>query len=170
MTVAVTQALQSCLLRRYCPPAEYLQKLLQSGGGNVHPERREKNGVGEGREIKPKVSSTIYIETLPQHTRQGENTTSDPRERNTSPHTVRTRAGLGRCTPRRALPSHPPPVLQAGRTNLHWYVEKGYRYCSCCFAMGPSYSRGKLSSHGALEEGKMNPSSPATGDSVEGIV
>lgn len=27
MTVAVTQALQSCLLRRYCPPAEYLHKL-----------------------------------------------------------------------------------------------------------------------------------------------
>lgn len=27
MTVAVTQALQSCVLRRYCPPAEYLHKL-----------------------------------------------------------------------------------------------------------------------------------------------
>lgn len=28
MTIAVTQALQSCLLRRYCPPAEYLRKFL----------------------------------------------------------------------------------------------------------------------------------------------
>uniref|UniRef100_A0A2D4FMP6 Uncharacterized protein n=1 Tax=Micrurus corallinus TaxID=54390 RepID=A0A2D4FMP6_MICCO len=27
MTVAVIQVLQSCLLRRYCPPAEYLRKL-----------------------------------------------------------------------------------------------------------------------------------------------
>lgn len=49
MTVAVTQALQSCLLRRYCPPAEYLHKLLQSGRGSVHPERRGENGMQDGR-------------------------------------------------------------------------------------------------------------------------
>lgn len=49
MTVAVTQALQSCLLRRHCPPAEYLHKLLQSGRGSVHPERRGENGMQDGK-------------------------------------------------------------------------------------------------------------------------
>lgn len=61
MTVAVTQALQSCLLRRYCPPAEYLHKLLQSGRGSVHPERRGENRIRRWNEIKPNISCTELI-------------------------------------------------------------------------------------------------------------
>lgn len=60
MTVAVTQALQSCLLRRYCPPAEYLHKLLQSGRGSVHPERTGENRMEKWKEIKPHISCTQF--------------------------------------------------------------------------------------------------------------
>lgn len=54
MTVAVIQVLQSCLLRRYCPPAEYLRKLLQSEKHKREQKkcRRKRNGVNGANQIR----------------------------------------------------------------------------------------------------------------------